>query len=64
MALEQMFFNPLADTLQLAALFWSNPPSRLKTLQGMAEALNVACLKLGVLHMGCWCCLVLMHCPA
>ena len=54
MALEHKFLNLLADTLHSTTLFWNNSPSRLKTLQGMAGALNVACLKLGVLHTRRW----------
>ena len=44
----------LADTLQSAASFWNNAPSRLKTLQAVAQSLEAAALKLGVLHTHRW----------
>ena len=52
---EHAFLDLLADTLQSAALFWNNYPSRLSTLQAVAQALDTAVLKLGVLHARCWC---------
>ena len=39
------FLDLLSEVLQSGALFCDNAPARLKTLQGVAEALDVACLK-------------------
>ena len=55
MQLDHTFLDLLGDTLQSAASFWNHPPSRLKTLQAVAQSLEVAALKLGVLHTGRWC---------
>ena len=52
---EHAFLDLLADTLRSAASFWNHAPSRLKTLQTVAQALDTTCLKLGVLHTRCWC---------
>ena len=54
MQLDHMFLDLLGDTLQSAASFWNNAPSRLKTLQAVAPSLEVAALKLGVLHTRRW----------
>ena len=50
MQLDHAFLDLLADTLQSAASFWNNAASRLKTLQTVAQSLEAAALKLGVLH--------------
>ena len=54
MQLDHTFLDLLGDTLQCAASFWNNAPSRLKTLQAVAQSLEVAALKLGVLHTRRW----------
>ena len=54
-AADHAFRDLLADTLQCAALFWNNAPSRLKTLRALALALDAAFLELGVLHTRRWC---------
>ena len=49
MQLDHAFLDLLADTLQSAASFWNNAPSRLKTLQVVAQSLEAACtLPLGI----------------
>ena len=54
MQLDHTFLDLLGDTLQSAASFWNNTPSRLKTLQAVAHSLEVSALKLGVLHTHQW----------
>ena len=40
MQLDHAFLDLLADTLQSAASLWNNAPSRLKTLQAVAQSLE------------------------
>ena len=54
MQLDHTFLDLLGDTLPSAASFWNSAPSRLKTLQAVAQSLEVLALKLGVLHTRRW----------
>ena len=45
MQLDHAFLDLLGDTLQSAASFWNNAPSRRKTLQTVAQSLEVAALR-------------------